>query len=99
MRIGTTPTHIFILPIHTSVIENAVVTYAQNNIIVVEKGIDDCIMDANTISVQLSQEETLTFNYKENVKIQLRIKTTDGKAYASQIYVDSVRQCLSNEVI
>lgn len=96
---GTTPIHIFVLPFDTNTIENVVITYSQKNNIVFEKRKDDCIFENNTITVNLSQEETLKFERSYNVEIQVRVRTYDDVAYASLIYEEPIRPCLNEEVI
>ena len=96
---GTTPIHVFILPFDTNTIENAVITYSQKGRIIFEKWKDDCIFEDNTITVNLSQEETLKFERSSPAKIQLRVRTYDDVAYASQIYEESIIPCLNKEVI
>ena len=96
---GTTPIHIFVLPFDTNTIENAVVTYSQKGRIIFEKRKDDCIFENNTITVTLSQEETLKFEHSYLAKIQLRVRTYDDAVYASQIYGEPIMPCLNEEVI
>lgn len=96
---GTTPIHVFVLPFDTNTIENAVVTYSQKGRIIFEKRKDDCIFENNTITVNLSQEETLKFERSYPAKIQVRVRTYDDVAYASLIYEEPIRPCLNEEVI
>ena len=96
---GTTPIHIFVLPFDANTIENAVVTYYQKGKIIFEKWKDDCIFEDNTITVNLSQEETLKFEHSYPAKIQVRLKTYDDSVYASQIYEEPIMPCLNEEVI
>ena len=99
MTRGTTPTHEFRLPFNVSQVKEAMVIYAQNDIEVFRKETDDCSMEGETISVTLTQEETLMFNHKQNVQVQLRILTTENVALASTVSVISVQKCLNNEVL
>lgn len=94
---GTTPTHTFVLPFDTSVVKSAKVLYAQSDVVIFEK--TSCTMDGNTLSVRLTQEETLEFDCKKNVEIQLRILTEADDALTSDIIVADVMRCLDDEVL
>lgn len=96
---GTTPTHIFTVPFDTSIIKEVRVIYKQGNQKVLCKGNTDVEMDEQTISLKLTQEDTLKLKHGQNVKIQLRILTNDGEAMTSAIIVDSVQECLDDEVL
>lgn len=75
---GTTPTHTFEIPFNTSMIASVRVVYAQDDAVIVTKCTEDCIFDGNTINVTLTQEDTLKFDCKKCVQIQLRVLTTGG---------------------
>ena len=94
---GTTPTHVFTVPFDTSIIKMVRVIYKQNNNQIVCK--EDVEMNGNVISVKLTQEDTFKFKHGQNVKIQLRVLTNEGEAMSSDIMVDSVQECLDNEVL
>ena len=99
MRKGTTPTHIFKLPFNTDTLKSVMVIYAQNNVEVFKKETADCVLEGDTVSVTLTQEETFKFNHDENVQIQMRVLTAGGNALASNIQKVAVRQCLNCEVL
>ena len=96
---GTTPTHIFTVPFDTSIIKTVRVIYEQNNKKILYKRNEDVEISDNTISLKLTQEDTLKFKHGKNVKIQLRVLTNDGEAMNSAIIVDSVQECLDDEVL
>lgn len=96
---GTTPTHTFKLPFDASIVQKAMVIYAQNDAVVLEKQAQDCTMQDNEISVTLTQEDTLKFDCHFKVQIQLRILTNQGQALASDIHIVSVGKCLNDEVL
>ena len=96
---GTTPTHQFVVPFDTSVLSEVLITYAQDNKLVLTKNIKDCTIEQDVISVTLTQEETLRFDSDHHVKIQLRALTTGGDALASQIITRSVGDVLNDEVL
>lgn len=94
---GTTPTHTFKLPFSTSLLQKVLVTYKQDENIVLEKTEADCTFENNSIKLKLTQEETLAFSAKR-VKIQLKLLTTDGTVMASDIKKKFAKDCLNNEV-
>ena len=97
MLIGTTPTHTFSLPFDTGIIAKIRVTYAQNGRVILEKKDKQCVLDGNTVSLKLTQEDTFLFEYGKNVEIQMCILTMGGDVLASNIRVISIDKCLDNE--
>ena len=98
MRQGTTPTiQITINDIDLNEMQNIYVVFEQNGYIL-KKELNDLDIEGNTISVSLSQEETL--NFKEGTcNIQLRMITKGGVAIASPIKTTKVYRVLNKEVI
>lgn len=96
---GTTPTHIYTLPIDTALLSELKIIYAQADNILFEKVAAHCQMTENTASVTLTQEETFLFDCKMPVQIQVRALTVAGVALASPITLISVEKCLDNEVL
>ena len=96
---GTTPTHTFTLPFDSSLVEKAMVIYAQNNAEVFRKNLEDCFLEGNQLRCTLKQEETLKLTDGVSVEIQLRVLTKDGNAMATYPKVLSVWKCLNNEVL
>ena len=99
MMRGTTPKHMFELPFDTEEIQELHVLYAQNDELVLKKTKADCVLDGSTVSVTLTQQETLQFESDKNVKIQLRVLTKAGQALASRPHEESVYSLLEDEVI
>lgn len=99
MRQGTTPTHIFTLPINMSAIRELKVTYTQRNRIVLEKRTDHLMIGENDVRVKLGQNETFLFDASVPVQIQIRVLTTGGDALASDIMMVSAHKCLDAEVL
>lgn len=98
--IGTTPELTFNLPFDTSIIKNLYITFKdRNKAIVLEKTEADCTMNNNSVTVELSQEETLQFEKRTKVRVQLRIKTTNDKALKSNIIVIDIGDLLKEGVI
>lgn len=97
---GSTPTHEFTLEIDTKDIVALEIAYAQNDKVLFIKSKEDCVLDGNTIKVDLSQEETLKFDcYKRYVQIQMRYKTVGAKVPISHILIEELEKCLFDGVI
>ena len=99
MKRGTTPTHIFTLPVDTGLFSHIRIIYAQHGNPVLVKENDACQLDGNTVTVKLSQEETFRFDSGVSVEIQLRAMANDGEVMNSGIIKATVHRCLDNEVI
>lgn len=82
---GTTPTLEFILPFDTSTLAEAYITFAQNSEIVLDKKMDTCICEGEKLTLSLTQKDTLAFCVGKVIEIQLRVRTIDGEALASNI--------------
>ena len=79
---GTTPTHVFKLHLDTSQIKTIVICYAQNDEVKLLKWTEDCTLEGENASVQLSQEETLSFKGDASIKAQVRVLLKNGEAHA-----------------
>ena len=99
MRLGTTPTHQFIIPFEVSMIQEFKVTYSQRDKIILEKYLEDFQTDENSLFITLTQEETFLFASGIDVDIQARVLTTGNEALASDIYCISASRCLDSEVL
>lgn len=101
---GTTPTYIFTFPndIDLGIAETVWVTFANKQYqILLTKRDDDLDISANTVSVFLTQEETLAMQRSE-IYIQINWTYDDGgviKRACSEIITDGVGRNLVNEVI
>ncbi len=97
---GTTPTHTFEVPqIDTSYIKELRITYVQSCNTVLEKDESDVTMGDHLIKLTLTQEETLRFNDKLYVGVQLKVLMDDGSVLASQIMRFNVGKILNEEVL
>ena len=94
---GSTPTHTFRLKLDPELIHKVRVLYSQDDVLVLKKEDADCIKDGQTVTVKLTQEDTLTFK-EGKVEIQLRILTPTGDSIPSKIYTVHVSKLLENEV-
>ncbi len=96
---GTTPTLEFELPFETSLLTEAWITFSQSGKTVLDKKLTDCACDDRMLSVRLTQEETLALDCGCLTEIQLRVKTLDGNALASDIIKVYTAQILKDGVI
>lgn len=93
---GTTPQLAFNLPFDTSIIKTVWVTFSQYNKEVFTIETESLTMDGPTVSVELTQAQTLQLSQNDSVEIQLRILTTNGDALASNIIKTSVGKILKD---
>lgn len=96
---GTTPTLEFSLPFDTSEIAEAFVTLSQNDIVILDKALNDCKCNARKLSVRLTQEETLKLSCDCKTDIQIRVRTKAGDALASNITKVNTDRILKDGVI
>lgn len=96
---GSTPTHVFTLSIPVEEIQALRLTYAQGGKTVLDKTESDVKMDGSTITLRLTQEETLAFGATAPVNIQLKVLTTGGAVLPSQIFRVHVDEILNEEVL
>jgi len=96
---GTTPTLEFVIPFDTGQLSEAFVTLSQNEEIIIDKALKDCQCNENKLSVRLTQEETLKLQCDCMTEIQIRAKTLEGEAIASQIIKVNTERILKDGVI
>lgn len=96
MRRGTTPTITFNLPFNVSTVRNVEVYFAQNDGLVFEKDMEDCVLSGTTLAVTLTQAETLLLDDEEKLKIQARFVFTDGSVDATEIIKGKVKEILKD---
>ena len=89
----TTPTHTFTLPddLKTATLSALYITYAQGSKTALEKTLSDVTINGGVITCTLTQADTLKFEVLDKhcgcdkVDVQVRLKTSDGVAMASDI--------------
>ena len=99
---GTTPTLLYNLPFSASLIKSAEITikYVDNlKKVLILKTLEDCILDGDTISTKLTQEETLQFPAPASVLVQLRVVTTEDNILATEPETVIVKKLLAEDVI
>lgn len=94
IRRGTTPTHVFTVDVDLTQATALYITYKQSDRIVIEKTLADCTITATTVTVELTQAESLKFAITSPVEIQIRAKFEDGTAIASNIMEADVGRIL-----
>ena len=96
---GTTPTHIFTIPMDTSEISKLRITYTQYGHPVIERDETHAVMDGKEIRVTLTQEETLKLDTKTEVRLQIKILTASGALLASRVTALPVGEILNKEIL
>lgn len=96
---GTTPTHIFNLPISTEIIKDLRITYTQFRRTVIEKNLKAVTLDEKSIRLTLTQEETLQFRTSSPVFLQMKVLTSNGAVLATKVQELSIDEVLNEEVL
>ncbi len=96
---GTTRTVSFTLPFEADRLAEAWITLSQQGEVVLNKELKDCTREGNTVSVVLTQEETLRLKEGSSTEIQLRVRTLAGDAMASRIHSVATGRILKDGVI
>lgn len=98
---GTTPTLEFTMPFDTSLIAELYITITQNGATALEKTLSDCNCNDTSVSLTLTQEDTLRLEQKPYSKseMQIRVRTVAGEVLASNIMSIYVGRILKDGVI
>lgn len=96
---GTTASNVFTVPIDLTDAVVMYITYQQLGRTVLEKTLDDCTVTATSITVNLSQQDTLKFSENRDVKIQIRARLIDGSVHKSQVIKTTSDELLKEGVI
>lgn len=98
---GTTPTLEFTMPFDTSLIAELYITITQNGATALEKTLSDCNCNDTSVSLTLTQEDTLRLEQKphSNGEMQIRVRTVAGEVLASNIMSIYVGRILKDGVI
>lgn len=96
---GTTPKHTFTIPFETSEIKEVRIIYGQEDVQLFVKQTSDCVLEGKTITLRLTQEDTLKFNHEKLAQIQLRVLTNSGDVLSTEVMVAFVGKCLDTEVM
>lgn len=96
---GTTPILEFALPFPAEELAEAYVTIAQDDAVVIDKPLSACECGGRTLTVRLTQEETLKLQCDCISEIQIRARTLEGEAIASNIMSVKTERILKDGVI
>ena len=96
---GTTPTLEFAIPFDTDALAEAWVTLSQSGEVILNKELCDCAVDKRKLSVRLTQEETLKLKCDCITEIQVRVRTLESEALASDIIRVDTDRILKDGVI
>ena len=87
MRRGTTPTFTFTADMDCSQLDKLDISFAQRDEVVLSKGLADCMINGNEITVSLTEEDTLLFDSRKNpVRIQLRAGIGDTRIASNMMH-------------
>lgn len=93
---GTTPTITFNLPFYADTIANCEVYFSQADNLVLTKGYEDCVLSSKTLSVTLTQADTLKFDEEEKLEMQIRFVFLNGSVDATNIIKGKVGKILKD---
>lgn len=82
---GTTPIHVFTIPLAAAEVAELRITYSQGGKVAFQKELADCQLADQTVTVRLEQEDTLKIPNNVDVQIQMKVKTTGGDVLVSKI--------------
>lgn len=84
---GTTPTLTFTADMDCEQLDKLDISFAQHDKVVLSKGLADCVIDGNEITVHLTEEDTLLFDSRKNpVQIQLRAGIGDTRIASNMMH-------------
>lgn len=92
---GTTPTFSFELPIQASTLTKLSITFRQPGGESIEKTLSDVTRSGQTVTVTLTEAETLSLKAARTLDIQLRAGVGDARL-ASQVWTVPVKQILKD---
>ena len=96
---GTNPENTFTLPFELTAPQQVWLTYAQDDVIIIDRDKETITISGNTLTVKLTQDETLKLDHRKQVQVQIRALTADGVAIRSNIKEYSVSKILKDGVI
>ena len=95
---ATNPTLLFTTPYTQDQVEKLRVTLTQNNE-AINFSESDVTWDGNTVSMELTQEQTAKLRTRPTLAIQMRVKLSSGKVLSSQIIYTTVSETFNLEVL
>lgn len=100
MTRGTTPTIVLELPesIPADDISAAVLSIGQDGVEIVKKPFTDMTVSGNTVTVVLTQADTMLLSDNRNAEIQFKCKI-DGDVIVSEIETVDVSMLLNSDIL
>lgn len=97
---GTTPTLSFNFDFNLEELDitELYISFMQQSYVVLEKNLEDLVINKNKVTLQLTQKETLAMNPANVIYIQARIKIGDN-VFATNVIKTTVGETLKEEVI
>lgn len=99
IRQKTTPKHIFKIPFQTSDLTAVELVYRQDQRILLTLREGDLAMDGDTITAELTQEQTLRFSDRRPVEVQMAVLDSDGHAFTSRKVRIDVYEAISKDIL
>ena len=96
---GTTPRVRFSLPFPNSHVAIGIVSAKQYGEVMMEKNVQDCDMEEDSVCVKFTQAETLALLPDTTASITLIVKTVDGDRFETDPIIEKVRDTHKDEVI
>lgn len=104
---GTTPIHYFDFPFEATDVQQLSIVYKQNKEIKIRKALEEVSFDENSLIVNLSQEDTFSFDgvgipsipSKSLVLIQIKVMLKDGSIFVSDPMKERVFDICDEEVM
>lgn len=96
---GCTAQNTFTFPFTASEVAALWVTYVQMGSTVLERGLDECTIGGGTVTIDLSQEDTLKLLPGQKIQIQLRVRLTNGTVTKSNILTTQTDDVLKDGAI
>lgn len=94
---GTTPTFNFTLPIQAETVTEAAVSFCQSTGLSIDKTLADCTLSGNTLSVSLTEAETLSLTSGKMYPLLIQLRLGVGEArMASQVFTVPVERILKD---
>lgn len=101
MRRGSTPTLVLTVDeVDLTQMKNLSVTFSQiGKTLKKYKGDEALVIEPHSISVTLTQEETLSFKSSYPVEVQIKMQTQEGKVFPTTVERVPVTAILDEEVM
>lgn len=99
IRQKTTPKHVFKIPFNTNDLTAVEVVYRQDRQIILTLRESELTMEDDTITAELTQEQTLKFDHNRPVEIQMAVMDLNGHAFTSRKVRIDVYEAISRDIL